>query len=257
MSARGWGCGNRVHGQDGNRWWISWSNLWQAEPIQIKFLIQSVYNVLPRPSNLYCWGKVAAPTCPLCQRRGTLEQILSCCPEALGEGCYLWCHDQVLKVIAESISSNIYQINHLRPPRHRIIFVRAGQHPKTPNESPDRPPHMTGRQGWTRGNSSDSPRTSDQTSCWSPKHLSRWSYWSLQCPGRSGWRKPARGNWGNMWNWWKSAADGCGTHSACRVKWWVVALSENIYAPDWPVVLVYYTIVIHSHNTDMLTHPLR
>lgn len=45
---------------------ISWSNLWKAEPLQIKFLIQSVDDVLPSPSNLFCSGKVKASTCPLC-----------------------------------------------------------------------------------------------------------------------------------------------------------------------------------------------
>ena len=29
---------------------ISWSELWQAEPYRIKFLIASIYDVLPSPS---------------------------------------------------------------------------------------------------------------------------------------------------------------------------------------------------------------
>ncbi|KAJ8349798.1 hypothetical protein SKAU_G00249280 [Synaphobranchus kaupii] len=33
---------------------ISWSELWKADPFRIKFLIQSVYDVLPSPSNLFC-----------------------------------------------------------------------------------------------------------------------------------------------------------------------------------------------------------
>ncbi|KAI4887728.1 hypothetical protein NFI96_005940 [Prochilodus magdalenae] len=46
------------------------------------------------PSNLFCWGLAETPACPLCQRRGSLEHILSCCPKALGEGRYRWRHDQ-------------------------------------------------------------------------------------------------------------------------------------------------------------------
>ncbi|XP_030281784.1 uncharacterized protein LOC115586678 [Sparus aurata] len=69
---------------------ISWPELRKAEPYRIKFLIQSVYDVLPSPSNLFCWGKIDTPACPLCQGRGTLEHILSSCPKALGDGRYCW-----------------------------------------------------------------------------------------------------------------------------------------------------------------------
>lgn len=43
---------------------VTWSELWKAEPFRSKFLIQSVYDVLPSPSNLFCWGKVESPSCP-------------------------------------------------------------------------------------------------------------------------------------------------------------------------------------------------
>ena len=109
---------------------ISWSELSQAEPYRIKFLIASVYDVLPSPSNLFCWGKVDAPSCPLCLRRGTLEHIHSCCSKALGEGRYTWGHDQVLKAIAETIFTSITQNKPLRPARQAIAFIRAGEKPK-------------------------------------------------------------------------------------------------------------------------------
>lgn len=38
---------------------ISWSELWRAEPCRIKLL----YDVLPSPLNLFCWGKVESPAC--------------------------------------------------------------------------------------------------------------------------------------------------------------------------------------------------
>lgn len=62
----------------------------------LKLLIQSVYNVLPNPSNLFCWGKVETPTCP---------------------------------VKGKSIHSNINQVKRLRPARLTITFVRAGEQP--------------------------------------------------------------------------------------------------------------------------------
>ncbi|KAK0145691.1 hypothetical protein N1851_015413 [Merluccius polli] len=109
---------------------ISWPELWKAEPYRMKFLIQSVYDVLPSPSNLFCWGLAESPACPLCQRRGSLEHILSCCPKALGEGRYRWRHDQVLKVIAETISSGITLSKQQQPARHSIAFIKAGERPQ-------------------------------------------------------------------------------------------------------------------------------
>ncbi|XP_073696141.1 uncharacterized protein [Garra rufa] len=105
---------------------VTWTELWKAEPYRIKFLIQAVYDVLPSPSNLFSWGMVETPACPLCQRRGTLEHILSCCPKALGEGRYRWRHDQVLKAVADSICSGISHSKSLHPVK-TTAFVRAGE----------------------------------------------------------------------------------------------------------------------------------
>ncbi|XP_061878077.1 uncharacterized protein LOC133630482 [Entelurus aequoreus] len=105
---------------------VTWTELWKAEPHRIKFLIQAVYDVLPSPSNLFTWGKVETPACPLCQRRGTLEHILSCCPKALGEGRYRWRHDQVLKAIADTICRGVSHSKSLRPVKS-TAFIRAGE----------------------------------------------------------------------------------------------------------------------------------
>ncbi|XP_062387675.1 uncharacterized protein LOC134076569 [Sardina pilchardus] len=106
---------------------ITWAELWKAEPHRIRFLIQSVYDTLPSPSNLFCWGLAETPACPLCQRRGSLEHILSCCPKALGEGRYRWRHDQVLRVIAEVITAAIAHSRKQHPARQSIAFVKAGE----------------------------------------------------------------------------------------------------------------------------------
>ena len=116
---------------------ITWSELWKAQPHQIKFMVQSVYDVLPSPSNLFCWGLAETPACPLCQRRGSLEHILSCCPKALGEGRYHWRHDQVLRVIADVISTGISFSRQQQPAKHSITFVKAG-------EKGERCPRQTG-----------------------------------------------------------------------------------------------------------------
>ena len=108
---------------------ISWADLWRAEPHRIKFLVQAVYDVLPSPSNLHSWGLVDTPACPLCQGKGTLEHIMSCCPKALGDGRYRWRHDQVLKTIAESICSGIASCRRSKPMKKTINFIRAGEKP--------------------------------------------------------------------------------------------------------------------------------
>ncbi|KAJ8002289.1 hypothetical protein DPEC_G00178340 [Dallia pectoralis] len=108
---------------------VTWAELWKAEPHRIRFLIQAVYDVLPSPSNLFSWGLVESPACILCLKRGTLEHILSCCSKALGEGRYRWRHDQVLKVIASTITYGIGHCKCLRSVKKTITFVRAGEKP--------------------------------------------------------------------------------------------------------------------------------
>ena len=60
-------------------WWenfakrkISWADIWHADASRLKFLVQSVYDVLPSPANLFTWGKSGIPSCPLCAGKGTL-----------------------------------------------------------------------------------------------------------------------------------------------------------------------------------------
>lgn len=71
--------------------------MWTTPQHHFKFLVQLVYDVLPSPANLFIWGLVDSPACQLCQVRGSLEHVLSCCLKALGDGRYRWRHDQVLR----------------------------------------------------------------------------------------------------------------------------------------------------------------
>lgn len=72
----------------------TWTKVGQCQ--HIKFIIQSVYDVLPSPTNLQRWGLSDTAACQLCKKRGTLERILSWRRKALGEGRYRWRHDQIL-----------------------------------------------------------------------------------------------------------------------------------------------------------------
>lgn len=106
---------------------LTWNDICKAEPQSIKLMIQAVYDMLPSPANLHVWGKKRPCLCP---RRGTLEHILSSYPTTLGGGCYRWRHDQVLKVVAETISSAVSNNKHARSWK-LIPFVNAGKKPRS------------------------------------------------------------------------------------------------------------------------------
>ncbi|XP_038147774.1 uncharacterized protein LOC119787807 [Cyprinodon tularosa] len=106
---------------------ITWTDVWRAEPHHFRFLVQAVYDVLPSPTNLFTWGLIESPACQLCQRKGSLEHILSCCPKALGDGRYRWRHDQVLRAIADTIFTGINTSKSQPLSRSMIAFVRAGE----------------------------------------------------------------------------------------------------------------------------------
>ena len=81
---------------------ISWEDLWKVEPVRMEFMLKSIYDLLPTPSNLVLWNKKEEAACALCKGCANLKHILSCCKVTLTQGRYSWCHDQVLRVIAES-----------------------------------------------------------------------------------------------------------------------------------------------------------
>ena len=56
---------------------LSLADIWQYEPLRLKFLLRSVYDVLPSPVNLCEWNLTDNPNCRLCEKRGTLDHILS------------------------------------------------------------------------------------------------------------------------------------------------------------------------------------
>lgn len=50
--------------------------------------------------------------------------------KALGDGCYRWRHDQVLKAIAASLASAINTSKNHRAPRKAVHFIKAGEKPR-------------------------------------------------------------------------------------------------------------------------------
>ena len=79
---------------------LSWADIWQYEPLRLKFLLRSVYDVLPLPVNPCQWNLTDNLNCRPCEKRGTLDHILSSCRLALSQGRYRWRHDTVLRELA-------------------------------------------------------------------------------------------------------------------------------------------------------------
>ena len=62
---------------------ITWQDMFKKEPLQLGFLLRSVYDLLPTPVNLKRWYKTDDEDCALCKKRCTLEHVLSSCKTAL------------------------------------------------------------------------------------------------------------------------------------------------------------------------------
>ena len=105
---------------------VSWSALWQLEPLRVSFLIRSVYDVLPSKSNLVKWNLAASDACPLCQDRETLEHALAACKECLP--MYTWRHNQVLRKVGDVIRTHCDEVSKSsQQERQRVEFVKAGE----------------------------------------------------------------------------------------------------------------------------------
>ena len=56
---------------------VTWSDCWRPDFNEIRFLIKSVYDELPSPTNLHIWGKIETPNCQLCARKGSLSLVVA------------------------------------------------------------------------------------------------------------------------------------------------------------------------------------
>ena len=98
---------------------------------KLKFLIKSIYDLLPTPANKNKWFDTNE-TCLLCGENGTLNHILAGCKVALKQGRYKWRHDRVLKELAAAIQGKIV-VNEGREEEEmrKMIFIRAGEKGET------------------------------------------------------------------------------------------------------------------------------
>ena len=106
---------------------LTWQELWQYEPLQLSFLLKSVYDLLPTPTNLERWKLSEEPSCPLCKQTGTLQHVLT----DLSQGRYRWRHDQALRVLADILEKEKRQERQTKTKGPVFInFVKSGQKAK-------------------------------------------------------------------------------------------------------------------------------
>ncbi len=102
----------------------------RSSEASLKFLVKSVYDLLPTPANKNLWFKSEENKCVVCGGNGTLNHILAGCPVALAQGRYTWRHDQVLRELANGVDRRRLENNKLPlldSKRRVIAFVKAGQ----------------------------------------------------------------------------------------------------------------------------------
>ena len=113
----------------------------------MRFLVKSVYDLLPTPSNKNLWYGTEE-SCSLCGGVGTTAHILSGCPTALGQGRYRWRHDQVLRDLAQTVDEKRRSHNDKETETETdIAFVRAGEKKKGTVKRKPRS-YMEGARDW-------------------------------------------------------------------------------------------------------------
>ena len=110
---------------------VTWHELWNYEPLQLSFLLRSVYDLLPSPTNLQLWKLSDDPTCPLCDKPGSMRHILSSCSIGLSQGRYRWRHDRVLGELAHVLEKERKRKRTNKKSTQYINFVREGEKSST------------------------------------------------------------------------------------------------------------------------------
>ena len=105
---------------------LTWADIWCYEPLRLRFLLRSVYDLLPSPANLHRWGLLDHPNCQLCNKTGTMEHVLSACNTSLTQGRYRWRHDCVLRDLADTLERERTRKRKKQKPQV-VQFVKSGQ----------------------------------------------------------------------------------------------------------------------------------
>ena len=109
---------------------ISSQDLWRMNEASIKFLVKSVYDLLPTPANKNTWYKTEENKCVLCGGNATLNHILSSCKQALAQGRYTWRHNNVLRELAKVVETTRKEANGKKETQRTWInFTKEGSKP--------------------------------------------------------------------------------------------------------------------------------
>ena len=114
---------------------LSWKTMLAIPQPLLTFALASTYDTLPSPSRLHRWGKIADPSCLLCNKPiCTTPHVLGACNIALKQGRFTFRHDSVLAEIYSSINSFLsnYKVSNIQPTS--IKFVKAGDKAKKSNK---------------------------------------------------------------------------------------------------------------------------
>ncbi|KAL5005358.1 hypothetical protein ScPMuIL_018814, partial [Solemya velum] len=106
---------------------ISWNEMWRMDGQKISFLLRSVYDVLPTPTNLTTWKLNEDPSCKLCGNPANLEHVLLSCRTALKDGRFTWRHDQVLREIAAALDIQRKKKTTIEKGPKFINFIKGGR----------------------------------------------------------------------------------------------------------------------------------
>ncbi len=102
-----------------------WQDIWTMEGHRIKFLMCSVNDFQPTPSNLHIWGMTESPSCTLCGKQANLEHVLSAFQSSLADGKFRWRHDKTLSQLADGVEQARKKFKPLPNGHHFIQFVRT------------------------------------------------------------------------------------------------------------------------------------
>ena len=117
---------------------ISKTDLTTTSDEKIKFLIKSVYDLLPTPANKNKWFNTDE-RCLLCGENATLNHILAGCKVALSQGRYKWRHDKVLNELACILRTKIAEGESNLAANRKVVFVKEGVKGQAPTAgSPSR-----------------------------------------------------------------------------------------------------------------------
>ncbi|XP_078685568.1 uncharacterized protein LOC144918575 [Branchiostoma floridae x Branchiostoma belcheri] len=129
---------------------VTWNDLWKIPQCRLRFLLRSVYDVLPCPRNLSRWYS-KEESCQVCgETKANLKHILSACSVSLQQGRYTWRHNRVLRVLAAILENK--RRNTGKEGGHQkqtfIPFVREGERAKHPTTTRSKPEGLMGKGPW-------------------------------------------------------------------------------------------------------------